>query len=416
MDRNDWVFVVIVRKWEQNIVFVLNTKVHPETFSWMGLWHDGSGTWPQDDARKAKKNAESLAIFEDITTIEMSLKCVKVFRVTIDDHWTTYTSIIFHHPSLFGLEKGRTIVQYFWNPPPTHKPNWKVTGDIQNPSGFWDVWDPVWNHQINHLSRGHSWAFWFHQPIPTSIWCIFSGSQKRWGTFGQLFSISSFCSNSWSNAHRRLHHPQERCNSDVGTFILLFKKCQFGSGFWWYNAIILPFICWLLDSFSHWYLDYMGYQDFHHWLKCRKTVEMRENDQGRDWDTGISLLKILCLEGYCILLPAPPTTRAHVGLGPSSMKEWVNGWMDTECIHFIAGVWPCFKVFRTSYFPLLLPRCQNLFCLFGCRGKDSTSSQGGVSVERCRRSSMCLFLITSFSFVTKKWGKLYGLSIKSVCV
>ena len=50
-------------------------------------------------------------------------------------------------------------------------------------------------------------------------------------------------------------------------------------------------------------------------------MEMRENDQGRDWDTGISLLKILCLEGYCILLPAPPTTRAHVGLGPSSMKE-----------------------------------------------------------------------------------------------
>lgn len=53
----------------------------------------------------------------------------------------------------------------------------------------------------------------------------------------------------------------------------------------------------------------------------------------------------LCLEGYCILLPAPPTIRAHVGLGPSSMKEWIkwmNGCMDTECIHFIAGVWPCF--------------------------------------------------------------------------
>ena len=240
-------------------------------------------------------------------------------------------------------------MQYFWNPTPTQKPNWKVTGDIQNISGFWDVWDPVWIIKST-TSQGALMGFLVPSThrLPTSIRCIFSGSKMRWGTFGQLFSISSFCSNSWSNAHRRLHHPQERCNSDVGIFLLLFKKYQFGSGFWWYHEIILPFICWLLDSFSHWYLDYMGYQDFYHCLKCRKTVEIYENDHGRDCGTAISLLKIIAFVwrvSNCILLPAPPTTRAHVGLGPSSMKEWVkwmNGWIDTECVHFIAGVWPCF--------------------------------------------------------------------------
>lgn len=136
-------------------------------------WNIAAG-WCQKSEEKRRKLRK---MFDNVTTIEMSLKYVKAFRVSIDDHWTTYTSNIFHHPSRFGLEKGRTIVQYFWNPTPTQKPKWKVTGDIQNPSGFWDVWDP-----------GHSWAFWFHQPtLPTSMWCIFSGSKMRWGTLDSCF-------------------------------------------------------------------------------------------------------------------------------------------------------------------------------------------------------------------------------------
>ena len=123
-------------------------------------WNIAAG-WCQKSEEKRRKLRK---MFEDVTTIEMSLKYVKAFSVTIDDYWTTYTSNISSSIYIWLGERqeyGRTIVQYFWNPTPTQKPNWKVTGDMQNPSGIWDVW----NHQINDLARGCSWAFWFHQPI-----------------------------------------------------------------------------------------------------------------------------------------------------------------------------------------------------------------------------------------------------------
>lgn len=132
----------------------------------MGLWYDGNGTWPQDDARKAKKNAKSLE------------KCLKMLRplrcpwsmsrhsalplMTIEQHIPAIYSII--HLDLAWSRAGQSC-SIFGTQLPTQKPNWKATGDMQNPSGFWDVWDPVWIHQINHLARGHSWSFWFHQPI-----------------------------------------------------------------------------------------------------------------------------------------------------------------------------------------------------------------------------------------------------------
>lgn len=118
-----------------------------------------------------------------------------------------------------------------------------------------------------------------------------------------------------------------------GFFFFFSKRIQHlyqvGSGFWWYHAIILPFICWLLHWFSHSYLDYMGFQDFHHCLKCRKTVEMHENDHGRDWDTGISLLQILAfvwrVTVYCYQ-PYYQSTRGTGSFFHEGMSEWMDGY------------------------------------------------------------------------------------------
>lgn len=116
-------------------------------------------------------------------------------------HWWPLNNIYqqyIHHPSWSGLEKGRILGCVSSCMKSSNQPPRK--GALK---GFF-------------VPSTHR--------LPTSIWCIFSGSQMRRGTFGQLFSISSFCSNSWSNAHRRLRHPKKRCNSDLGIFLLLFKK------------------------------------------------------------------------------------------------------------------------------------------------------------------------------------------------
>lgn len=183
---------------------------------------------------------------------------------------------------------------------------------------------------------------------------------------------------------------QFRC----GDFSVSFQKgykCtkhlyQFGSGFWWYHAIILPFICWLLDSFSHSYLDYMGYQDFHHCLKCRKTVEMHENDRGRDWDTGISLLKILAfvwrVTVYCYQPHLLPEHTWDWVLLPwrNESNGWMDGWMECDLVSKFSGPHT-----SHSYFPNV-----RFVYIWLPRKRFNKQPRRGF-VERCRWKTICLF-------------------------
>lgn len=166
----------------------------------MGLWHHENGTWPQDDARKAKKNAKSLEkyFWRCYHHWDVHVWDVKVFRVTIDDHW----------PLIIHLDLSWRRAEQSCNSFAQLKSNWWYTESIKNLGCMRSCLKSLNQRPGKRVLMGFL--------VPSTHTYInlmyFSGSTMRWGTFGQLFSISSFCSNSWSNAHRRLHHPQERCN------------------------------------------------------------------------------------------------------------------------------------------------------------------------------------------------------------
>lgn len=323
----------------------------------MGCW---MGLWPQDDARKAKKNAKSSASLKMLPPLRCRWSMSRYSGsplMTFEQH----IPAIYHHQSIFGLEKG-SRAGLSCNMFGTQLPQSKDPTEKQ----LKFLWK---SNEVSH--------FW------TAVFNIV------------------IC---WHNAHRRLHHPQKKRNSDVGISILLFKQ---GTNAWWICINLAQAFDDIMQSLCHSYVGCSIHWAIDIWiiwdiktsttvwsLKCRKAVEMHENDQGRDCKD-----PCLCLEGYCILLPAPASTRAHMDLSHypdgslfhEGINQWMNGWMDTKFIHFIVGVWPVFYRFTTSYLPIPTSPMSKFLPLFGCRGKDSTSSQGGVSFRDAGGGLPCVW-------------------------